>query len=89
MAKRLPRPANPVRVRMELDRPELDRVEDMAHACRLSVASFLRSLAVAVAEEWPDGADADAIKAVAARLLTTVRPGQARPGRPKKGDKKK
>jgi hypothetical protein len=37
-----PRPRDAVRVRMELDPADMPAVEEAAHACRLSLASFCR-----------------------------------------------
>ena len=43
MSRRLDRPTNPNFVRMELGADaEMPAVEDAAHACRLSLASFCR-----------------------------------------------
>lgn len=42
MTRRLDRPTEPVFVRLELDSPAMPAVEDAAHACRLSLASFCR-----------------------------------------------
>lgn len=83
VAKRLPRPANPVRARCELDQSELRTVEDAAHHCRLSVASFIRVAlidAAANAEErskaWGEVADRIA--------AGTPESPPKKPGRPKK-----
>jgi hypothetical protein len=83
VAKRLPRPAKPVRARCELDEAELRAVEDAAHRCRLSVASFIRVALVVDAaniearvEEW---------QKMATRLAAgTGDEPPKRPGRPKK-----
>ena len=42
MARRLERPADPVRVRLEMDPAVMPVVEDAAHAARLSLASYCR-----------------------------------------------
>lgn len=85
MAKRLPRPGNPIRARCELDEAELRAVEDAAHACRLSVASFIRVCLVEAAGRAGDPAQVTAWETVAERLN---RGGDdtppKRPGRPKK-----
>lgn len=80
MAKRLPRPANPVRTRCELDDAELRSVERLAAECRLSVASFIR---VALVELTAHPDRVPAWQAVAARLAAEDT-GRAKPGRPKK-----
>lgn len=82
MAKRLPRPADSVRVRLELSADELRLVEDAAHLCRLSVASFVR---VALLDAVGDPSRVDAWRAVAERLAAgDERNPPKRPGRPKK-----
>ncbi len=81
MAKRLPRPAAPVRARCELDEAELRAVEDAAHLCRLSVASFIR---VALVESAASEGRVDAWKAIAERLALGTGDGPPkRPGRPR------
>lgn len=82
MARRLDRPADPVRVRLEMDRSELPGVEDFAHVHgRLSVAAFVR-LAVRLLVEWGQVSAAD-IEAEAARLLAiTQGEGAGRPDVP-------
>ncbi len=81
MSKRLPRPKNPKRQRCELDEDELRAVEDAAHACRLSVASFIR---VALIEAAAHLGRVDAWKVIADRIVKEAEDaGVARPGRPK------
>jgi len=85
VAKRLPRPAQPVRARCELDDSELRAVEIAATAARLSVASFLRVVAVESAAAHADPKRLAAWAEIAARLAqgTGAEPPK-RPGRPKK-----
>lgn len=88
MAKRIPVPADASRVRLMLSKAELDAVEDAAHLCKLSVASFVRVALVETAAhpervaEW---------QKVAARLTAEgadlPKPGRP-PKEPKKGKKK-
>lgn len=72
VAKRLPRPTDPVMLNLPLTAEEARRLEDAAHLVRLSVASFLRVLVVescdhpervkawgAVAEKLAAGTPAD------------------------------
>lgn len=85
MARRLPRPVDAVRVRLELSPAELRLVEDAAHACRVSVASFAR-LALLDAADHPERV------ADLAQLFERLAVGSAelppkKPGRPKKGQK--
>lgn len=82
MGKRVPRPANPVRARCEVDAAELHAIEDAAHACRLSVAAFIR---VALIESAAHPERVQEWLAIAERLAEegSDRPG---PGRPKKAD---
>ncbi len=82
MEKRLPRPAKPTRPRCEVDESELKLIEDAAHLCRLSVASFIRVALVETVEcterieEW---------KKIAERLMRgTGDTPPKRPGRPKR-----
>lgn len=87
MSRRLPRPANPTRQRCELNADELRAVEDVAHLCRLSVASFIRVALVEAAAHpervvaWGD---------IAARIAAG-KPNEPpkRPGRPKGSPNKK
>lgn len=81
MASRLPRPAKPVRARCELDEAELRAVEDAAHLCRLSVASFIR---VALVDAAAHPERLEAWQLVAARLAEgTGDTPPKKPGRPK------
>lgn len=82
MSRRLPQPADPKRVRLVLDDPELARVEQMATDVRLSVASFLRALVVASAEDWPERKAAT--RKAADRISGQLPPGRDRPGRKRK-----
>jgi hypothetical protein len=83
MAKRLPRPDNPVRVRLEWGESNM-RVLDMAAAdCGLSVASFAR---LALEMLTNDGeVKLSAVKDAAARL-TSGEPAEEKPAgkKPKK-----
>jgi hypothetical protein len=84
MAKRLPRPANPVRARCELDDSELRAVENAANLCRLSVASFIRVALIEAAAHA--GERVEAWGKIAARLAEGEpgKPPPKKPGRPKK-----
>lgn len=82
LAKRLPRPANPIRARCELDESELKSVEDVAHLCRLSVASFIR---VAMVDAAAHPERVDEWRRIADLLMEgTGESPPKRPGRPKK-----
>lgn len=86
MAKRLPRPAKPIRQRIELDEGEMVLIDIAAGKAGLSVASFLRVIALDAA------ANADerlvAWKEITARLmLGTGDEPPPKPGRPKKDAK--
>jgi hypothetical protein len=78
--RRLPRPAKPTRPRCEIDEPEQVALEDLAHACGLSVASLMRVLVVD-ATEHPERVEA--WKAIAERLARAAPPAQPKPGRPR------
>lgn len=80
MSKRLPRPAEPVQPRCEIDRAELSAVEDMAHLCRLSVASFIR---VALVEAAAHPERKAAWEKIAADIAANPPPDRRKPGRPK------
>ncbi|MCE9563522.1 MAG: hypothetical protein K8U57_15890 [Planctomycetes bacterium] len=84
MAKRLPRPMNPIRVRLEWDESNM-RVLDMAAAdCGLSVASFAR---LALEMLTKDGeVKMSAVKDAATRL-TSNEPEPEPKAAPKKGKK--
>jgi hypothetical protein len=99
VAKRLPRPSQPVRIRCELDDSELRALELVAAGgVRLSVASFAR---VALIEATEAGGDPERVKRwaeIAAALAAgtgdtpPVRPGRPKTkkddeGEPKKGKK--
>jgi hypothetical protein len=68
-----------------MDVSEVKTLEDAAHACRLSLASFIRVALIEAAahperiEEW---------KAIAERLMAAAPPEQKKPGRPPKKPKK-
>lgn len=83
MSKRLPRPASPKRARCELDEDELRRIEDAAHACRLSVASFIRVALVDAAAHVEERLSA--WQSISDELMkgTGTEPPK-KPGRPKK-----
>lgn len=94
MSRRLPRPDNAVRARCELSADELRAVEDAAHLCRLSVASFIR---VALIEATAHHDRLGEWQAVAARLWSEGQGGPTPPadsnekrsrGRPPKKPKK-
>lgn len=68
MAKRLPRPNNPIRVRLEWDDGNMRSLDMAAADCGLSVASFAR-LALEMLTSKGSVAVAD-VKAEAARLTT-------------------
>lgn len=82
--KRLPQPENPTRPRCIVDESEQRGLEDLAHACRLSIASLLRCIVIdAIAnpdrvEDW---------KKIAQKLLDES--DAPRPGRPKKPENAK
>lgn len=81
MAKRLPRPGKPTRQRCEVDEDELKVMETAAHACRLSVASWIRvALIDAAGKVTPE--QVEAWNAVAERLRDEAPPDQPKPGRP-------
>lgn len=82
VANRLPRPAKPTRPRCEIDEAELRAIEDAAHACRLSVASFIRVALVESAAAAPGRVAAWG--EIAERLTAEAPPDQRRPGRPPK-----
>ena len=84
MSKRLPRPANPVRARCELDDAELRLVERMAVEVRLSVASFIR---VALIESAAHPERVAEWSSIATRLAEEAGDDRPKPGRPKKGKK--
>lgn len=42
MTRRLERPSDPNLIRLELEPADMPAVEDAAHACRLSLASYCR-----------------------------------------------
>lgn len=81
MAKRLPRPADPVRTRCEVDGVELKKIEDAAHACRLSVASWIRVALIAAAESATPEQVA-AWGAIADKIRNAAPPERVKPGRP-------
>lgn len=82
MARRLPRPVDRVRPAVEFESAELYAVELMAAQCRLSVASFLRVVAIDAAAHPERMA---AWQAIADRL-SAVPKGRNKPGRPRKSD---
>lgn len=86
MSKRLPRPANPVRARCELDDAELREVENAANLCRLSVASFIR---VALIESAAHPERVAEWGQIAAKLAAELPEGRNAPGRPKQDKKRR
>jgi hypothetical protein len=88
MAKRLPRPGKPTRQRCEVDEAELKAMETAAHACRLSVASWIRvALIAAAGKVTPE--QVEAWNSIADRLREAAPPEQAKPGRPPTRAKKR
>ena len=77
--RRIPRPADPIRSRCELDTAELRQIERAATACELSVASFIRVALVLACQHQPTPEQVAAWQAVADRLMA------AETGRPKPG----
>jgi hypothetical protein len=86
MTKRLPKPKNGKRQRLELDDDELMKAEVAATGCRLSLASFFRATIVAVVEDWPELMEK--VKAAAARIEAEAPADRRRPGRPKGAEPK-
>jgi hypothetical protein len=87
MAKRLPRPKQPRRVRCELDEAdeaELKAVEDAAHACRLSLAAFIRVVLIEACRHTAE--KVPVWKEVAAALAAAA---TTKPGRPRKPPRRK
>lgn len=84
MAKRIPVPADASRVRLMLSADELKAVEDMAHLCRLSVASFVR---VAMIETARHPERVEAWQTVAKELNDAADEAELpKPGRPRVKD---
>lgn len=81
MAKRLPRPGNPTRVRLEWDEANMPALDMAAAVCGLSVASFARlALELLTANQSVSLSD---VKAEASRL-TRGAPEPKKPVRAKK-----
>lgn len=85
VAKRLPRPTDAEIVNVPLTAAELRRLEDAAHLCRLSVASFLRVLVV----EAVDHPERQAAWTAVANKLAAGTPGDPPKKRGRPPEKKK
>lgn len=83
--KYLPEPPNPVRLRLVMDQDEADRLAPYAATTKLSLASFFRSLGLAVLAGRIKMEDviaaAKPFRAARAEKVATI-PGK--PGRPRK-----
>lgn len=88
VARRVPRPFDPINVRNELERAEHKAIEDAAHKCGLSAASFVRLVLIEAARAV-NGKGGDARKSALLAIADEIDGAAAaankkKPGRPPK-----
>lgn len=85
VSRRLPRPKKIRSVKVEVSDDEMRMIEDGAHACRLSLASYMRALAIVAGKQpgqWAEPVAAEAEKIIAEAKVTN--PGKKRGPKPRK-----